>query len=123
MAYPPSIDLPPAPCASLSYSDRCLGDEGVTALCVALEHRRDVTNLDLRGCHVHAGGATALAELLVATGGARLGSLSLEWNALGTSDAGPRASGTRLWDAPTSVWATARRFVRRGRDGGGGAHL
>ena len=50
-----------------------------------------MTALDLRGCHVHAGGAAALKTLLLSPGGRLIGSLSLEWNALGTSDAGSRA--------------------------------
>ena len=87
---PASLPTPPAGPA-LSYSDKCLGDEGVRALCTALAARRDVTSLDLRGCHVHSSGTAAIAELLVSIGGSRLGALSLEWNALGTSDAGPRA--------------------------------
>ena len=94
MAAEPSPDafvLPPVPSPTLSFSDRCLGDHGVRALVAALSVRRDVTSIDLRGCHVHAAGALALAELLLGPGGSRIGSLSLEWNALGTSDAGPRA--------------------------------
>ena len=88
---PDAFVLPPVPSPTLSFSDRCLGDHGVRALVAALSVRRDVTSIDLRGCHVHAAGALALAELLLGPGGSRIGSLSLEWNALGTSDAGPRA--------------------------------
>ena len=57
MPAEPSLEplaLPPAPAPSLSFSDRCLGDHGVRALVAALATRRDVTSLDLRGCHVHA---------------------------------------------------------------------
>ena len=84
------LRIPAGP--ALSFSDACLGDEGIRDLVTALDHRRDITSLDLRGCHVHAPGAAALKVLLTRSGAGRLiGSLSLEWNALGTSDAGPRA--------------------------------
>ena len=75
---------------SLSFSDQCLGDQGVRQLCAILQTKKFVTAVDLRGCHVHGEGAAALAELLL-SGAARLESISLEWNSLGTSDVGPRA--------------------------------
>lgn len=80
----------------LSYSDKCIGDDGARTLCAALSTRTDITSLDLRGCHIHALGAAALAELLLGTGGRTIESISLEWNALGTSDAGPRAMARAL---------------------------
>ena len=88
--------LPPPAGPALSYSDKCLGDQGVRALCTALATRRDVTSLDLRGCHVHSAGAAAVSQLLLSTGGRGLSAVSLEWNALGTSDAGPRAMARAL---------------------------
>ena len=86
---PAELKIPNNP--ALSFGDKCLGDEGVRTLCSALAKRGDVTSVDLRGCHVHSGGAAALAELLVSGNVDGLSSLSLEWNALGTSDAGPRS--------------------------------
>ena len=88
MPEPSQLLIPNTP--SISFSDACLGDDGVREICLRLESRRDVTSLDLRGCHVHSAGAAALKSLLMGSGGRVLGSLSLEWNSLGTSDAGPR---------------------------------
>lgn len=73
---------------ALSFSDQCIGDEGVRTLAIALASRRDVTSLDLRGCHLHT--AAAVSEILMSVSGQSIGSLSLEWNMLGASDAGPR---------------------------------
>ena len=75
---------------SLSFSDQCLGDSGLIELCTELSTRADVSELDLRGCHILGEGVPALAELLH-KGAPMISSLSLEWNQLGTSDAGPRA--------------------------------
>lgn len=119
MTVEPSPDafvLPPVPSPTLSFSDRCLGDHGVRALVAALSVRRDVTSIDLRGCHVHAAGALALAELLLGPGGSRIGSLSLEWNALGTSDAGPRAV-ARALAANCALTALDLRNNRMGSSG------
>lgn len=71
----------------LSFSDRCLGDEGVRDLCGELALKEDLLTLDLRGCNVHAPGAAAIAELLK-RGAKRLSSLSLEWNSIGTNEIG-----------------------------------
>jgi hypothetical protein len=49
--------------AAISFSDACLGDEGVRELVAKMSSRGDVTSLDLRGCHVNASGATALREV------------------------------------------------------------
>jgi len=84
---------------TLSYADRCLGDEGVRQLCARLVIQPRLTSLDLRGCHIHAPGVAAVAELII-RGACKLASLSLEWNAIGTDDAGSRAdaaSAAREW--------------------------
>jgi hypothetical protein len=75
---------------TLSCADRCLGDEGVRQLCARLVVQPRLTSLDLRGCHVHAPGVAAVAELII-RGACKLASLSLEWNAVGTDDAGVHA--------------------------------
>ena len=90
----PPAPEPPFPIAStpsLSFSDKCLGDQGVQQLVTALQSRRDVTSIDLRGNNVQAAGAAALCQLLMGSGGRIVGALSLEWNSLGVSDAAPRA--------------------------------
>jgi hypothetical protein len=71
----------------VSCADRCLGDEGVRQLCARLAIQPRLTSLDLRGCHVHAPAVAAVAELVM-RGACKLASLSLEWNAVGTDDAG-----------------------------------
>ena len=63
----PSSELKIPSGQSVSFSDQCIGDDGVREVCTALDARRDVTALDLRGCHVHATGAAATG---VATAGA-----------------------------------------------------
>ena len=83
------LTIPSTP--ALSFSDKCLGDEGIRELCAALQSRRDVTSIDLRGCNAQAGGAAALCQLLMSGGGRIIGALSLEWNSLGVSDAAPRS--------------------------------
>ena len=58
-----------------------------------------------------------MSELLLkSAGGGRLGSLSLEWNALGTSDAGPRA----LARALTANCALTHLDLRNNRIGSAG---
>ncbi|KAL1523421.1 hypothetical protein AB1Y20_018361 [Prymnesium parvum] len=81
--------------SALSFSDACLGDDGVRELCASLHTRAHVRSLDLRGNHLHAEGVAALAQLLL-TGPSRIDSISLEWNSIGTSDAGARALATAL---------------------------
>ena len=72
---------------SLSYADRCLGDDGADKLCLALASHGSLQELNLRGCHLHSAGAAAVAELLRVSS-CHLRSLSLEWNSIGTSEAG-----------------------------------
>lgn len=54
-----------------SYSDACLGDEGVREVCASLASLPSLpllTSLDLRGNHIHADGAAAVAKLLLTSG-------------------------------------------------------
>lgn len=99
-AFPPDLAAPFTAEAepAVSFADKCLGDDGVRVLCARLAAQPRLTSLDLRGCHIHAPGAAAVAELVLRAAG-RLSSLSLEWNAVGTDDAGaplPTAAAPRL---------------------------
>ena len=81
---------------SLSLSDACVGDEGTRSLCSQLVGHARLTSLDLRGCQIHAAGAAALSQLLLHASAPPISSLSLEWNNIGTTDAGPKALATVL---------------------------
>ena len=87
--------LPPE-ATHLSQSDACIGDEGTRELCARLAQHANLTSLDLRGCQIHAAGAAAIAALLLHQSGPPIVSLSLEWNNIGTSDAGPKALAAAL---------------------------
>ena len=82
--------------ATLSYSDACLGDEGTRELCSQLLDHRMLTSLDLRGCQIHAAGTAAITQLLLHTSAPPINTISLEWNNLGTSDAGPKSLATAI---------------------------
>ena len=87
--------LPPE-ATHLSQSDACIGDDGTRELCARLAHHANLTSLDLRGCQIHASGAAAIAALLLHQSGPPIVTLSLEWNNIGTSDAGPKALAAAL---------------------------
>ena len=87
--------LPPE-ATHLSQSDACIGDEGTRELCARLAQHANLTSLDLRGCQIHASGAAAIAALLLHQSGPPIATLSLEWNNIGTSDAGPKALAAAL---------------------------
>jgi len=87
LALPPDEKLEREDGPTVSYADRCLGDEGVRALCAGLVTHARLTSLDLRGCHIHGPGVAAVCELVL-RGACKLSSLSLEWNGIGTDDAG-----------------------------------
>ena len=87
--------LPPE-ATHLSQSDACIGDEGTRELCARLAQHANLTSLDLRGCQIHAAGAAAIAALLLHQSAPPIVTLSLEWNNIGTSDAGPKALAAAL---------------------------
>ena len=87
--------LPPE-ATHLSQSDACIGDEGTRELCARLAQHANLTSLDLRGCQIHAAGAAAIAALLLHQSAPPIATLSLEWNNIGTSDAGPKALAAAL---------------------------
>ena len=82
--------LPPE-ATHFSQSDACIGDDGTRELCARLAQHANLTSLDLRGCQIHAAGAAAIAALLLHQSAPPIVTLSLEWNNIGTSDAGPKA--------------------------------
>ena len=73
--------------STLSFADRCLGDDGVCRLCSVLASHQCLVNLNLRGCHIHSSGAAGVGQLLLG-GASTLRALSLEWNAVGTCESG-----------------------------------
>ena len=87
--------LPPE-ATHLSQSDACIGDDGTRELCARLAQHANLTSLDLRGCQIHAAGAAAIAALLLHQSAPPIVTLSLEWNNIGTSDAGPKALAAAL---------------------------
>ena len=89
-------DVPHPEATHLSHSDACLGDSGTRDLCASLVLHANLTSLDLRGCQIHAAGAAALAALLQHRDAPPLATLSLEWNSIGTTDAGPKALAAAL---------------------------
>lgn len=101
---------------SASYSDKCLGDDGVRSLCSRLATTSSLTSLNLRGCHIHAPGAAAVGELLL-HGRSKLRVLSLEWNGIGTDDAGPRSLAVALQAAHSALTSLDLRNNRIGPRG------
>jgi Ran GTPase-activating protein (RanGAP) involved in mRNA processing and transport len=68
------------------FADQFFGDEGCIQLCDALAGSSSITELNLRGCNIRTGGATALAHFLQSNHTLR--TLDLEWNGIGTLDKG-----------------------------------
>jgi Ran GTPase-activating protein (RanGAP) involved in mRNA processing and transport len=68
------------------FADQFFGDEGCIQLCDALAGSSTITELNLRGCNIRTGGATALAQFLQSNHTLR--TLDLEWNGIGTLDKG-----------------------------------
>ncbi len=73
----------------VAFSDSFLGDEGCTALVLALQTNTNVTSLDLRGCNIRSEGATSLAQLVSVN--TTLATLGLEWNGIGMIESGIQA--------------------------------
>ena len=75
--------------SAIAFSDSFLGDEGCTALVLALQNNTTVTSLDLRGCNIRSEGASSLAQFLASN--TTLVSLGLEWNGVGMIESGIQA--------------------------------
>jgi hypothetical protein len=75
--------------SAVAFSDSFLGDEGCTALVLALQNNSTVTSLDLRGCNIRSEGASSLAQFLASN--TTLVSLGLEWNGVGMIESGIQA--------------------------------